>query len=397
MSRWTDSNDIKKILLQKWDKGYILAHALCGDDFFPFRIKLNAPVNAEISMCFSEIAAWIDLLKSNGKQCLGYGYNIIEREAHDRISGKNRIPTYVEVPSLQDAVRFIGKQRELKLFLSNADLLLDKWSILRDWVAQNPFKVIRMEGNCGLILLVLNWFSTHNNRDLYLRQLDIPGIDTKFIESNKGILDDLLSVILPQNQIQNTSRSFEARYGLRKEPEVIRFRILDKRLSLNGITDLSVPLAEFQRLTLPFRRVFITENKVNFLCFPPASASCVIFGRGYGVEMLDDIPWLQEKEVFYWGDIDTHGFNILSRARSYLPQIQSFLMTEEILLAHQPLWVTEEKPFAAHISHLTDEEFTLACRLQTNQWGEGVRLEQERIRFSYVQKFIAQQGLTERM
>ncbi|MEG1362798.1 MAG: DUF2220 family protein [Lachnospiraceae bacterium] len=57
------------------------------------------------------------------------------------------------------------------------------------------------------------------------------------------------------------------------------------------------------------------------------------------------------------------------------------------LLSHQSLWVKEEKQVTAPIEHLTCEEYPLVCKLQANHWGEGVRLEQERIPFLYVENF----------
>ena len=42
----------------------------------------------------------------------------------------------------------------------------------------------------------------------------------------------------------------------------------------------------------------------------------VIFGAGYGFEMLAGADWwLQVVGFIYWGDIDTHGFAILDQLR----------------------------------------------------------------------------------
>jgi hypothetical protein len=42
----------------------------------------------------------------------------------------------------------------------------------------------------------------------------------------------------------------------------------------------------------------------------------LIFGLGYGLDRLADVPWLERCEVWYWGDIDTHGVGILDRLRA---------------------------------------------------------------------------------
>ncbi|HVZ31067.1 MAG TPA: DUF2220 domain-containing protein, partial [Polyangiaceae bacterium] len=101
---------------------------------------------------------------------------------------------------------------------------------------------------------------------------------------------------------------------------------------------------------------------------------------GAAVGTLAAIPWLRGVPAVYWGDLDTHGFVILDRARAALPNMRSVLMDEETLLAHRRLWSQEAEPHAdAGLPHLTKPERAVFDKLRTNEWGQGVRLEQERI------------------
>lgn len=78
--------------------------------------------------------------------------------------------------------------------------------------------------------------------------------------------------------------------------------------------------------------------------------------------------------------LDTHGFAILHRARSYIPELQSVLMDEDTLLQHKALWVDEAAQHsAAELALLTEEEQQLYRDLKLQRWGQNVRLEQERI------------------
>lgn len=189
------------------------------------------------------------------------------------------------------------------------------------------------------LLAVLAWFLAHPRPGLYLRQLDIPGVDTKFIETRRGLLAELLDVVLPATAIHRDAsgvKGFARRYGLRTEAPQIRFRLLDPALSIQGLRDIAVPPEEFSGLSLPVQRVFITENRTNGLAFPETSASLVIFGLGYGLERLREIPWLHDSALWYWGDIDTHGFGILNRLRASLPHARSLLMDRPTLMGHHP-------------------------------------------------------------
>ena len=199
-------------------------------------------------------------------------------------------------------------------------------------------------------------------------------------------MTELLSVILPEDKINKNTGSFESCFGLRVKPVQVRIRVLDRKLFIKGISDIMIPVEQLAAYKPSVSRVFITENEINGLSFPDVKESLVIFGLGYGVDILKNIEWLKEKEVYYWGDIDTHGFAMLDQVRSFLPQTKSILMDEKILLNYRHLWSTEEKPFFGQLTRLTLEEHKLLCLLQGNKWGKGVRLEQERISFTQVQK-----------
>jgi len=97
----------------------------------------------------------------------------------------------------------------------------------------------------------------------------------------------------------------------------------------------------FVSLSPAVSRVFITENEINYLAFPSVSDSLLIFGTGYGFDVLAQAAWLVCCQVYYWGDIDTHGFAILDQLRANLPHAQSLLMDRATLLAFEAQWGRE--------------------------------------------------------
>ena len=128
---------------------------------------------------------------------------------------------------------------------------------------------------------------------MYLRQVDIPGVHSKFIEAHRGVLAELLDLALPPEAIDPTASGvsqFARRYGFRDKPLRIRFRVLDpehRTLLPGGLAqDITLDAESFARLDPNVARVFITENEINFLAFPQVKDSLVIFGAGYGFEML---------------------------------------------------------------------------------------------------------------
>jgi hypothetical protein len=44
-----------------------------------------------------------------------------------------------------------------------------------------------------------------------------------------------------------------------------------------------------------------------------------VFGSGNRVGALKNAAWLSTVNIFYWGDIDVQGFQILSQLRAFHP------------------------------------------------------------------------------
>ena len=111
--------------------------------------------------------------------------------------------------------------------------------------------------------------------------MDISQVDTKFIENRRGLLTELLDIVLasdPSGPTLSGALTFEARYGLRSKPATVRFRLLDGQAAFAGLSDIGTPAEEFAHLNLNPRIVFITENDVNGLAFPSVNGAVVYSG-----------------------------------------------------------------------------------------------------------------------
>ena len=93
---------------------------------------------------------------------------------------------------------------------------------------------------------------------------------------------------------------------------------------------------------------------------------------------------MADANIVYWGDIDTHGFAILDRLRAWHPRTRSVLMDRETLLAHADRWVSEDRPARSALTRLTPDEHELYSDLVGGELGDGVRLEQELIDWTWV-------------
>jgi hypothetical protein len=383
---WTTPADLRRQVQRHWDSGRLLGESLSeprpsgsGHLLFPMELRLKGPDTRALSERFEEVRRWIRELEGESR------YAIEWREINHRLLGRNRVPARIVVPGEREALELIGKTGDAARFRSLAAVTMEKLPELGAWLARRPLVALENAADWERILKVLVWFRGHPRSGLYLRQLDIAGVDTKFIEGRKPLLAELLDIVILPNREQG---NFEPRYGLRSKPSQIRFRILDERLAIQGLTDLAVPAREFAGLDLPVERVFITENEINGLAFPAVPGSLVIFGLGYGLDRLSEVRWLHRRALHYWGDIDTYGFHILDRLRALFGDAQSFLMDRETLLEHAPLWVREGNPYDGELPRLNSAERALYDDLRHNRLGERVRLEQERIPYDWLERAL---------
>src|ERR1019366_5754237 len=290
---WTTPADLRRQVQRYWDSGSLLAAGVA----FPLELRLKGPDTRALSDRFDEVRHWIRELERESR------YAIEWREVNHRLLGRNRVPARIVVPGEREAFELIGRTDDAARFRSLAAATAEKLPELGAWLAERPLVALQNAADWDRILAVLLWFRQRPRSGLYLRQLDIAGVDTKFIETRKPLLSELLDVVLKP---ETDNRNFEQRYGLASKPSQIRFRILDERLAIQGVTDLAVPAREFACLDLPVERVFITENEINGLVFPAVPSGIVIFGLGYGLERLSEVRWLHERALHYWGDIDTY-------------------------------------------------------------------------------------------
>lgn len=390
MSSWTNRKKIIESLEKKWKQGDMLRSQIDLEyDPFPLVVKLKTPNKAELMNNYYQVKEWINKLRAGQKNENKNGYLLVEREINYRDIGYNIIPSHVEFQTIDDVFQLINYKDEFKLFNLVSAKLIDYDSCLKPWIVKYPHKPIeKINVNVDKYIAIVDWFRHNNPEHLYIRQFDIHGVDTKFIESNKKTISELLDLCLAQNRINCEETNFEKRYNIKFKPQVIRFRILDPAINYLPFTDMIVTQSEFERFKLDVKFIFMVENEINYLSFPAVANSIIIFTRGYHIDNLANANWLKTKKVYYWGDIDTHGFNILSRLRKFIPHACSFLMNEETLLNHLDLTVVEDKPYQSPINLLSPNEEKLVTKIQTNQIKENLRLEQERIEYKYLLKFL---------
>lgn len=290
-------------------------------------------------------------------------------------AGTQDLPVRVRLDDPLTLARFAGVVPAWRIAVERATALLalagggsapEAGEAARDAVRRALGGVVGLEaGDFTRLLGALRFLGEYPESGLYVRQLPIRGVDTKWIGAHRGVVTAL-------------HRAFTGRpdLGLAPMPTGVRVRFLDPALAPGRITDVAAPVAEWNRVEIRADVVLVVENLETVVALPPLEGAVVVHGSGYAVDRLEQIRWVRSAQILYWGDLDSHGFAILHRIRSHLPQSESVLMDEATLLANRDLWAAEPAPFRGELPLLTAAEAGALARLR----AEGdVRLEQERI------------------
>lgn len=368
------SAEIKKKALRKYTD--YLRNVAAGITFQ----QIEIPCDKKASDTIAEYQKEYNDIRSLSKEVKGYGYSIEWKTVKNKMLGTQDFPCKIKFETAEDFERFLQKTKEVADFRKNVALINGKFPELQYWIERYPQKIIDNSEDWNDILKVLDYFSKNPQPQLYIRELPIE-VHTKFIEQHKALIGELLDIVIKE-YINTNEKEFEKRYNLRYDEPTVRMRLLDRTLAKKlfyGLDDITIPVSLFLKLQIPISKVYIVENKENFLTFPLIPNSIVIWGKGYGVASIKDSELLKSIDLIYWGDLDAQGFEILSQFRGYFAHVKSMLMDK----ATFDKYFEKECGTPSKISvklNLTTEEEELYQYIKVNNY----RLEQEKIPQRYV-------------
>ncbi len=358
---------------------------LAGGGTWPLAIPLHPPSEREAARDLEAARRWI----SDWHSWQAQG-ELVWSERSWPSFGRQRLPERLILHNADQVADWIGERARWTSAVTRQRALSGRFPALGahlgshyDWLADSADTEIER------LATVLAQLSEHPDSGLYIRQLPISGVDSKWISANRARVTDLL------RQLLDREGDLYQLAGLRREPVLLRMRLLDPELrnAVGGLADVTAPVDQIARLALQPSRIFIVENLQTGLAFTDLAGSLVFMGQGYAVDVFGAIPWLKDLHCDYWGDLDTHGLAILDRLRGYLPQARSLLMDEATLVDHPDLWGREPKPLGPQDLHrLTDAEKDLYDGLAHHRWGTNIRLEQERIPWGHAWAEISRTG-----
>jgi hypothetical protein len=402
---WTTPTDLKAQLARRWARGELPRLVVAGESepsdtpggsSFPMRLVLKGPTSTELAAHFDAVRVWAAALAAQPR------IRIERRALRHRVHGAQQLPDQAWVDTLDDALALVGKQREGRQLQSLVALTRTALPAALPWLARRPLQALDLAEIWPRLLAVVTWMLAHPQPAIYLRQVDLPGVHSKFIEAHRAVLSELWHGARSADAARSDDgqtdagvgvAQFARRHGFLDKPTRIRFRVLDAGVRVlpgaPGLPDVTLDAASFASLDLPVTRVFITENETNFLAFPPATGAIALFGAGYGWAPLAQARWLERCELHYWGDIDTHGFAILDQLRAHFDHVQALLMDQRTLMAHEALWGEEADQVTHDLPRLKPDERDTYDLLRDQRIRSNLRLEQERVGYGWLRDALS--------
>lgn len=349
---------------------------LAGDGVWPLIVSLGNPTEREVADDPGSVREWVAAWSA----WTGPAEIVWEKRQWPRL-GAQRLPASVVIQTPAAVAAIIGEPVRWTTALDRYRRLTTRWPALaQGLVLTSKFSMLAdyPAEDFERLFALLTWLETNSASNLYLRQLPVHGLDTKWVEQRIGVVTSLLRAILGTPE----AGDFYDLCGIHKPPDRIRIRILcpELRRIIGGLCDIEGPVEELAKLAMAPAACLIVENLETGLAMPDMDGVVCIMKLGNAVSVLGQLPWLKNTRAVYWGDIDTHGFAILDRARKVLPQLKSILMDKATLLAHKALCGREPAQCPdIELLQLTHEEMLVYGGLRISTWGEQLRLEQERL------------------
>lgn len=384
---WSTAADVTSALHRRWANGSLLRSHALAEPFEPISLPLRGPAERDLAERLSEVRRWATTLERSADG--GKNFELEWRGVGGKNLGRSEVPARAVLTSRSQLWRVLGVGGARGAVARYDELLAEARHVptAHAWALQHPIRALDLADDWPAILAARDWLDWNRGSGVFLRQIDAPGVDTKLIERHRGTLAALLGV-------SASVSGFTRELGFAEKPARVRLRFDPALFGLPaGLSEAEFRVDELAGLEVLADEVLATEvliieNEVTYLSVPVRPGAVVIFGRGYDAAQAASIGWLRHAaaagRVRYWGDIDTHGFQILHRLRQHLPGVQSVLMDRATLLAHEPRWGEEPSPVNSQLSHLSAPEAALFEDLVTDRYGASVRLEQERIDWGWV-------------
>ena len=309
-------------------------------------------------------------------------YSLQWREVGGRSFGRNRLPARAVVADLDQAWLLLGVRASVVDF----EQIL-RWTsgypAVRSWVCDHPLRALELRDDIPAIATAYDWLDGHRGSQLYLRQISAPGVDTKFAERHRSVLAAMLGC-----QPRRAPSWTASACGPSRVRAAAAGAALSQPRSFEGVaaglSELAVRADEAATMAIEPRRALVVENEVSYLSVDVPDDGVVIWGKGFDVDRVGRLPWLAGR----WCVIGATSTRTALRSSTgcgrgcRAPDRCSWISTPLCTIGIDGCGRNDPQ---SSLTRLTREEGDLYDDLVSDRLGDRVRLEQERIDWTWAQ------------
>ncbi|MFD8493873.1 Wadjet anti-phage system protein JetD domain-containing protein [Amycolatopsis sp. NPDC059657] len=287
------------------------------------------------------------------------------------------------IADLDGAVSLVADTVDVNRARSLASALRSTGAILAPATLRAVYRLRAID--VEVLLSAVTWLRQHPDASPWtLRQLPVPGMHTKWLDTHGGLLRDVAGR--------------DVRDEVRPRLTVMHLTYVDPDHAASGRRRHDAwTTGDVHDIAYRPRVVLVVENRDSRLWFPSVKDTIVVEGGGKAAAaLLANVPWIRAADhVVYWGDIDADGYAILDQFRTALAEpapdgasakpVISILMDATDLHHYAQHGVNHDKagrlikPSPETLSHLTETETTAYNTIATAGPTPFRRIEQEAI------------------
>ncbi|MCK5880978.1 MAG: hypothetical protein KAG18_03820 [Sinobacterium sp.] len=374
--------DIAKQFEQQWGKPAKRSQIL-DTDYWPLIIEITAPsaeyVKRNDDALKQDLIAWKNVT---------VGYVEFHDKHYNSLADKLSVPLTWAFKNHLEWIKAIGtliphshapkEYRQLEQILQHDSVN----TLFYDYIIKN-FNTLKSKPeadiiNAASIAMQLNKGMAKGKP---LRSLKLNDIDTKFYEKNDTLLIRLLEIRFPNENFSDGLAAFlDASHH--SSPKVI-IKDLDNSITL--FKEFHVYPSDLLTVELPAKNIIIIENQNPVHYLPKLENTIAILGAGNNLSWMK-AKWLEDKNIAYWGDMDTWGMFILNQARQHQPKLNALMMHKQAFNQYKDEAIKEETITKSTLIYLSPEENEFYLFLAKEDKG---RLEQEFLPETFIQHVLS--------
>lgn len=367
---------------REWDNGRNLRDLLLGRRLFPLRYPFKQPTGRQVAADLVRLEQFVTSWTQFPQQeCLEWG------ESSFRQLAIPRMPKALVIPNFSTLLILLGATAQERSQHWDAIItpILSVQRKLYATLTGHLTALDQMKPDDGVRLAsAIQQLNRNMGQGRYLRALPVTGLDTKFIETHLTILADLTNDLTDGEVL--AAGGLLSWLGCIPQPNNwLTVMPLCERLqqSLGGFRILQLPAETVKSQGLPGKAVLVVENAQSGFALPTMENTVAVIGCGKNLSWMRN-DWLHERQVGYWGDIDSWGLVMLNQARSHCSSLTALMMDSTTVEKHLDKMVTEDRSDNSPVHHLLPDESALYQALLSSNYP-GNRLEQEFLDQDFIQ------------